>query len=461
MLIIVSDLHLTDGTCGRSISSTAFKLFADRLGELVHNASWRLGSTYRPVREVDLILLGDILDPQHSTLWLEKADGSPNSVRPWTDYKAPEFAATVRAITANILKNNAEAIQILKNLTGRRALSLPPADRRGRPARLALYTVPVKVNIHYMVGNHDWFYHLPGAEFDAIRAEVIQAFGLSNSAGPFPHQAKESDSLEALLDRYQVYAQHGDLYDAFNYDKESQQGNKRDSAALGDAFAVEILNRFPVEVERQMKGELPPGLITALRELVNVRPALATPLWISSQLRQNNVPEALQNKLKNIWDELGNQFLTLPFVRSFDKKMKFDIVDGLEALIKITDRVSFKTIDSIVVWLRKKFWSEEEVTFAKYALREDAFLNRKAQFVVYGHTHRHEVVPLDSIPASPAPTNQTYLNSGTWHTYFDLAVHKPEEQKFIPYQVLAYLTFYRDGERGGRRFEAWSGSFSE
>ena len=29
-----------------------------------------------------------------------------------------------------------------------------------------------------------------------------------------------------------------------------------------------------------------------------------------------------------------------------------------------------------------------------------------------------------------------YLNSGTWHTYFDLAINKPEEQKFIPCQVL-------------------------
>ena len=65
------------------------------------------------------------------------------------------------------------------------------------------------------------------------------------------------------------------------------------------------------------------------------------------------------------------------------------------------------------------------------------------------------------IPGTPKPTNQIYLNSGTWHTYFDLAVYKPEEQKFVPYQVLTYLTFYKDNERGGRRFEAWSGTFSD
>jgi hypothetical protein len=311
-----------------------------------------------------------------------------------------------------------------------------------------------------MVGNHDWFYHLPGADFDAIRAEVVAALGLSNPPGPFPHQAKESAVIENLLDRYQVYAQHGDLYDSFNYNRDSDQADKRDSASLGDAFAVEIINRFPVEVERRMKDELPPGILTSLRELFNVRPALAGPLWISSQLRQNNVPKAQQDKLKGIWDELGDNFLALPFVRASDRKMKLDLIDGLKALIAITDRVSFKTLDSIVVFLRKKFWSEE-ITFAKYALKEDAFLNRKAKFIVYGHTHYHEVVPLDSIPSSPAPTNQMYLNSGTWHTYFDLAIHKPEEQKFIPYQALTYLTFFRGDERDGRRFETWSGSFSE
>jgi UDP-2,3-diacylglucosamine pyrophosphatase LpxH len=460
MLVIVSDLHLIDGTCGSSISSTAFKLFVDRLQELALNTSWRAGGHYDPIREVDLLLLGDILDIQHSTLWLEKEDGTQNPVRPWTDFHDPEFAATVSAITDGILRNNTEAVRILKNLTNGRSLSLLPADRHGRQARLTLRRVPIKVHIHYMVGNHDWFYHLPGAEFDAIRARVINALGLSNSTGPFPHEAKESSLIEDLLNRHQVYAQHGDLYDPFNYNKESEQENKRDSASLGDAFSVEIINRFPVEVERRMKSELPADLISSMRELVNVRPVLATPLWISSQLRQNNVPQVLQDKLKSIWDELGDQFLALPFVRAADKKMKLDIVDGLEAIIKITDRFAFKTLDSFIVWLRKKFWSEE-ITFAKYALREDAFLNRKARFIVYGHTHHHEVVPLDSIPASPAPTNQLYLNSGTWHTYFDLALYKPEDQKFIPYQVLTYLAFFRGNERGGRRFEAWSGSFSE
>ena len=87
-------------------------------------------------------------------------------------------------------------------------------------------------------------------------------------------------------------------------------------------------------------------------------------------------------------------------------------------------------------------------------------MRRTAKFIVYGHTHHAEIVPLDTFSTANRLTSQIYLNSGTWHTYFDLAICKPKEQKFVPYQVLTYLTFYKEGKRGGRRFETWSGAFS-
>jgi UDP-2,3-diacylglucosamine pyrophosphatase LpxH len=150
----------------------------------------------------------------------------------------------------------------------------------------------------------------------------------------------------------------------------------------------------------------------------------------------------------------------LELVQKSDIPFKLDSMDGLEMIIRLTDRVSFKTIDSLVVWVRKRFGSQE-ITFARHAMKEEAFLDRKAQFVVYGHTHHHEVVPLDSFSDSLPPTNQIYINSGTWHTYYDLAISKPEEQKFVPYQVLTYVSFYKETECLGRRFETWSGSFSD
>ena len=67
MLIIASDIHLTDGTCAKPISPSAFYLFADRLREMAYQASWRKDNVYRPVDGIDIVLMGDILDPLHST----------------------------------------------------------------------------------------------------------------------------------------------------------------------------------------------------------------------------------------------------------------------------------------------------------------------------------------------------------------------------------------------------------
>jgi UDP-2,3-diacylglucosamine pyrophosphatase LpxH len=167
-----------------------------------------------------------------------------------------------------------------------------------------------------------------------------------------------------------------------------------------------------------------------------------------------------QKKLKNLWNEMSNEFLKLEYVKEHDIPFKLDAVDGLEWAIRLTDHVSFKTIDNLSVWLRRKF-GFGAVTFSHHALKEKAFMDRQAQFIVYGHTHHYEVIPLDSFPGIPRTTNQIYINSGTWHTYFDLAINQPKQQKFIPYQVLTYLTFYNENERNDIGFESWSGSFSD
>jgi hypothetical protein len=38
---------------------------------LLHFASFRQDGSYRPIESIDLVLMGDILDPLHSTRWLD------------------------------------------------------------------------------------------------------------------------------------------------------------------------------------------------------------------------------------------------------------------------------------------------------------------------------------------------------------------------------------------------------
>jgi UDP-2,3-diacylglucosamine pyrophosphatase LpxH len=454
MLVIISDLHLGDGTTASSISPAAFDLFSNRLRETAYYASIRQDGTYRPMEALDLLLMGDILDPLHSTLWLNSAPGTVNYTRPWTDINSPTFAGTLTETTQAIIDVNRESLETLRRCATGETVLLPPATADFQPDHESRERIPVPVRIHYMVGNHDWYYHLPGNAFDEVRKAVIASMGLCNDARPFPYELKENPALEDILSSYRVFARHGDYYDKFNFNREMG----RNHATLGDVFTMDVCNRYPVEVQRRYGDELPQGIIDSLRRITNVRPALATPLWISGQIRRHAGNTSLEDELKKVWDDLCDQFLQLEVVKEQDKAFKLDIVDALEVVLKISKRASFETLNDLVVWVHKKLHGGEH-SLAQYALKEPAFLDNSARFVVYGHTHQHEIVPLDSDGEPPNEQNQFYINSGTWRSYYDLAVKDLNEQKFVRYQTFTYLTFYKDEERSGRRFETWSGAF--
>jgi len=456
MLVIISDVHLGDGTTASSISPTAFHLFSNRLRETAYYASFRTDGTYRPIEHIDLLLMGDILDPLHSTVWLDAVQPTALTyARPWTDTSNPNFSLKLAKTTQAIIIHNKESLDILRRCANGEVVFLPPANAHGQPDTASKERIAVKVHTYYMVGNHDWYYHLNGPIYDQIRKSIIDTLGLSNPPDIFPYEASEYPQLQELLRQYKVFVRHGDCFDKFNFNREMG----RNHATLGDVFTMDVCNRYPLEVQARYKDRLSNGVIDSLRRLTNVRPALATPLWISGQLKRHAGSAELEKGLKNTWDDLCDQFLQLPFVREQDKAFQFDIVDALEIAIKISKRTSFQTINDVVMWLRNRM-SEGERSFAEHALNEPEFLSGRARFVIYGHTHHHEIIPLDSDGEIPNEQSQLYINSGTWHSYFDLAIKDPSQQKFIPYQSLTYLTFYKDGERDGRLFETWSGAYA-
>ena len=451
MLIILSDLHLTDGTCGVSISPDAFYVFTERLDEMAMRASWREDGSYQPIDEIKILLLGDILDPLHSTLWLDTEPGMPEYTRPWTDRSKPQYSHKLDQIVDAIIEKNAESLAVLRNIK----VKIPRELESQRNWRDIGDIVDVPVYLYYTIGNHDWYFGIPGARFDEIRTKIVDALGLSQSNTPFPYAPEENEDIEAMLDDYRVYAIHGDRFDTFNFDP-SQQG--RVHSSLGDVFTVEMLNRFPLEVARQLP-ELPNKVIDNLRELSHVRPALATSLWISSQIKHNNLPDETQTQIKKIWEQMGAEFLALDVVRSYDKSYNFDSVDKLEIAFTISKIASFQTINDIALWVQEKVWGGT-ISYAERALEEEAFKSKRANYIVYGHTHHYELKPLDTQETGDQLDDQIYFNSGTWQKFFDLAVNKPYDQKFVPYQVSTYLLFYKDGERRGHKFETLSATFS-
>ncbi len=473
MFIIISDLHLGDGTTASSIPASAFYLFAKRLRQDAHFASVRYGK-YHPIEELDVLLLGDILDPIHSTKWFYPVGdntsarmtqpGEAEYVRPWSDPHDPKYAAKLMEVTRAILKENEKSFEVLRKLASGEFIEFDASSQSGERDRDAA-RIPLKVRFHYMVGNHDWYYCLKGEAFDAIRREIIQALGLRNTPDPFPTDLRkykpeyswdedDAPQIRKLFEEYKVFARHGDLFDSFNFNRETGRAH----ATLGDALAMEVINKFP---EALKHGEgFDPVLVEKLSEITNVRPALATPLWVNAQLtalsRQNMLGRGGENELKKVWDRLANEFLELDFVKQADKSFEFDVVDALQAGIKLSKLVSFETIDKLTLRLQggKK---RGDLSFAQHALLEPAFLDKSARYFVYGHTHHQETVALEH---ATSIGDQVYFNSGTWHTYFDLARNNPRQKRFVPYKAITYITFYKEHEHDERRFETWTGAYA-
>ena len=453
MLVAISDLHLDDGTCGKSLSVNAFEIFRERLAQLAISASWRTDGSYQPLERIDLLLLGDIFEMIHSTRWLKNKSGEPGYVRPWSDPRSAGLADKVQEITQAILEHNSASMLILRKMADGDGVSLPPVNVVGQPALDTHERLPVSVNIYYMVGNHDWFFHLPGEAYREPRRQIIEAMGMKNTLAPIPYQAQEWDALLELFERYRIFARHGDCFDKWCYNPRLG----RDVATLADAMAIELVTRFPDEAEKQLGDRLPGNFYHGLREMINVRPNVAVPLWVGSQIKHYGLAGRMGKALKEIWNDLVTEFLKLDFVHALDEKWNpFDSVDELELVLKLTRRTSLENFNKAMMLVKRKLFGGD-TSFAKHAMKEEAFRSRKADFIVYGHTHYHETIPLDVYNHQGKDIYQFLVNTGTWRSYYDLSRYHPEQQKFMPLQLMSYMTFFIGDECNGRRHEAWLG----
>ncbi len=443
MLVVISDLHLTDGTCGPSVSPHAFELFAAQLRSLAESASWRADGHYRPLERIDLLLLGDVLDLLHSNRWAERSD-----VRPWDGADRPGMVEVVGRIAGDIVQHNQRSIEILRSIGSHRAVMLAPADLRGRPVTDAP-PMPVSVHSHYMVGDHDWFLHLSPQAYDGVRAYVIEQLGLANRAEvPFAHDAAEDDVLLEVQRRHRVVARHGDLFDPLCYEED------RGTCSLADVLAIELLAPFIPHLAAEMKEHLPNATAMALVDLHHVRPLLAVPEWLDALVERTCSHADVRKRIRAIWDRMVDRALDVPMVRESILFRSGNQVDALRQALKCGKRSvpAAAKLDGLLGRHR------ETASYASHALMEQDFRNRRARSIIYGHTHQAESVPLDASFADGYVLNQVYFNAGTWRRTMRPTMLGSGRREFIACDSIGCTAFFQGDERGGRAFETWQGT---
>jgi len=414
VLVFLSDIHMTDGSSGETIKPTAFRIAAENI--------CKMADTVKPLEEIRLVLLGDIFDIIRSAQWLA------NAVRPW-DVAGPIQEQIVRQILDKIITNNKGALGYFDNLR-------QYAVNKGVP-----------FDITYVIGNHDWLIN----RYPNCRATAAKALGIAPGSDPFPSQLFEPG--------YEVFARHGDYYDEFNY-----MGD-RDASSIGDAIVIELLNRYPHEATRRLTNLVNAGSVTTaemdritqqLKELDNVRPLIDAPSWVL-MVANKTENEAARKAVEQAWDDCVDDFFKVPFVQGQDKFLWPDKIDLLQIALQLSSHASKKTLEKIGELKEKLFPEDKAGGYDRHAFKELRVRSGDANFVLYGHTHDHLIIPMDQTPLSGGSTqDKIYFNTGTWRKTWNKALFDPANREFIGWHVLTYVAIFKSSENGPYNFEVWN-----
>jgi UDP-2,3-diacylglucosamine pyrophosphatase LpxH len=484
MLVVISDLHLSDPffikagtTLNRTINPKAFDIFVKRVIEAAERLGWENETSYP--KEIDIVLNGDILDFIRSALWY------PFPARPWNNPIGPGATEPL----AQPLPLSASVPDIIEAIWD--SLSNHEDNRAAFGCLTALQSsigdhlrrTDITVRIHYLVGNHDWFLHLPtDPALDRVRNSIIATMGLCpithpNDATPFPYDPLTESPflLDKMLD-HRVFARHGDFLDSWNFSGNNDprfpvETEMRNQSSRGDALVIELFSGFAVGVLGSLPNLLPQITRDRVRdyllEIDNLRPYSLFPEWLQTLL--NGIPngqgkgvveETMARVLKRCIGSLIDAFKCNPAWKGLSslsslvpEEKYLDLASGIIRILTFMDKIH-PFLDNCAQDCRDG------------AYFEGLLRTGQVNYVVYGHTHHYEITPLDNVSLSRGGTPQTYswyyLNSGTWRPVIRKCVretHDPAE--FVNYHNMSYMIFYTDAElRPGNaqsRFDCWNG----
>ena len=437
MLVVISDLHLNDGTVCTATDEHAAEIFFMELEDQIEAAGHRPDGSIIPVTEIDVVMLGDIFDIIRSELWLS------SSVRPWD--KVSQYAPIATKIVEDIIKNNKGFLKRFHDVS-----------IHGLPVTHDGVVHNCKVNFHYMVGNHDWFPYVDAPELDRLRSLIKEAFGLTQTYFPWKIEEWNADAIKIhdVCMKHRVYLQHGDQYDEFNYHSEIG----RAGSSLGDAIVVELITKFPTEVVKRIKQKDPSAVLSndflkSLEELDNVRPSTHTVIYL------RNVIEKLASSdhRKIVRDVFYECTKSIEYSGIFKQVTRSDKLATLKLEIL---NFSSKWSPTMMVRIVTKCLDLFRSSYIKCAEEESYVRSGKCDFVTYGHTHEQVTAGIGLRHDGDQNIPQIYINSATWRPVNTEIQPESYKIKGFPYyteKTMVWVAYFRDGERKGRTYEVWNG----
>lgn len=370
MVVLISDLHLSDDPARSTIN---VRRLLDHLTLIIS------GARAKQVRELTLVLLGDIFEILKSEIWIER------QIRPWEE----STSAHVDAVAEIVKRIDAANGMFFDELAG------------------LLQAHDGFLHLVYIPGNHDRALNtemgIKGRKLLRIRLPALSA-----------HDDKPSDSADDKFQRqlvdeeHELIAQHGHEFDQANRYEDGY-------AAVGDAVVIEFVLRLPMRVRRGLQLDEDDDSLRFLDEMDNVRPHSLKTLtdWIDTCLAGKD--KIRSRTFREIERALGE---TLDELLSLKKSVAFGSFAGVErqiemllwALRRVHKHAGLRPIARL---LPEGESSPPYPTFALDTLQLSQTLGGTYRYFVCGHTHDPIVVPVDLGPRFDDRV-RLYLNTGTW-----------------------------------------------
>lgn len=473
MLIVISDIHFTDGTVGEhnlrySEVESVFLLDVATLAKV------------NKAKEVKILLLGDIVDVLRSTQWfdLDPAD------RPWganglSDVPTPKPKSCTERKALDILgqvKN-----KDLDSDTPPKGLSTNTIlHKNWRTFRLFRtfrdhlanqHGVDVPVEIIYIPGNHDRMCNL----YSPLKTGIRKILGVTLKSAGSPVIEGNADGewryrSDFTDESYGVYARHGHQYDIWNYSGNrqfDQIGHLK--VPIGDIATTEFVVKIPWKLEK-LRAKYPAvtsELIESVKNIDNVRPIGRVMEWIYYRIKGDS--GEVRKALDETFDEVVRELLDIELVQQW-RSPETHVDEGLRALSsrwlkwipkRLVDRLDAEDILPLFIGMPGHSRDPNRDPYTIGAYNERIWrANRKIRYILYGHTHTPLQRPLDVLDEREI----LYINSGTWRPRMVKTVGLDEAPDFIGLKQMTYSIFYREDEDmhnkkpGTVNFEVWTGT---
>jgi len=419
MIAFISDLHLSDRTCGQfHLPQEAFTGVFRDLGEHARSD----GEDH-----LNLVLLGDIFDLIHTEFWLNV----PERCQPWGEEPSEECA--LRALRA-VIEANDHIFALFRALPGQLA---------GAPA----------VTLTYLPGNHDRLCNV----YPRARRLVAEVLGLQRKdpEAPFPTH---------FLDKtHDVFARHGHEFDPWNYEGKPPYDSAEPLAPVGDPITSLLLAKLPRLVRESLLlyRQRDPDAIDlgdinrithSFRAMFDVRPFAAFVSWLFHQVEAIRDP-AVREIVQGCINQTVRDFVETDYFAKWKKRHPYHgfklggMLWILEKLPVLALRSCRGQIGQVVRSLRSAD------PYRRHALRD--MRRHGVRYVVYGHTHIPVQTPLLTQGNGPTRRESFYFNTGTWRPDYDETI---DYGGFVGRKTLTYTLIYAPTSPGRPpTAEAWTG----